>query len=114
MHEAGIAMSIIETAAAHLEKSGYGKVDSVSVRIGAASGVVPECLRFAFNAARAGTPLENAELLIEEVHVKGLCPACGKSFITEEKYFLSCPGCGQPGVRMVAGRELDIMEIEVS
>ena len=64
MHEASIAMSIIETTAAHLERSGYGKVDYVSVRIGAASGVVPDCLKFAFDAAKAGTPLENAELLI--------------------------------------------------
>lgn len=114
MHEASLIQSVIEICAAHLDKSGYSKVDCVSLRIGTATGVVPECLQFAFDAIKPGTPFEDARLLVEQVPLGGDCAACGKSFEVDEKYILSCPLCGASGVRLTQGRELDITEIEVS
>lgn len=114
MHEAGLALNIMEICGEHLERSGASRVDCVRLRLGAASGVEPECLRFAFDAAKPGTPFEKAGLEIEETAVKGSCPACGESFATKEKYILCCPCCGASGVRLTSGRELLITEIDVS
>lgn len=116
MHEASLALNMIEICSAHLARSGCDRVDCIHLRIGAASGVEPDCLRFAFDAIKPGTPFEKAALVVEEVPVKGSCPACGKSIVSKEKekYILSCPLCGASGVLVTEGRELFITEIDVS
>jgi Zn finger protein HypA/HybF involved in hydrogenase expression len=56
----------------------------------------------------------DAALLIEEVLVTGLCGDCGSTFVVEEEYILNCPVCRGNSFRITTGREMDIIDMEVS
>lgn len=114
MHEASIAMSILEIAFTEMESAGYVRVDSVDVRIGAAAGIMVDSLLFAFDAAKLDSPAHGAVINITHVPIKGDCKACGKGFASYEPYVLYCPVCDSAELRIESGRELDITSIEVS
>lgn len=113
MHEASIAQSLLDIATEECRKKGFNKIISVRIRIGKASGVMPEALLFAFDALKAGTMASGATLDIEEVPVSGHCDSCGSDFTVGEEYILKCPRCGSGSFRACSGRELDITEMEV-
>ncbi|MBM4129390.1 MAG: hydrogenase maturation nickel metallochaperone HypA, partial [Nitrospira sp.] len=83
------------------------------VRVGRASGVMPEALLFAFDAIKTGTVAEKASLTIDEIPIGGFCSSCNSEFSVEEPYVLFCPKCGETSFRLNTGRELDIQEMEV-
>jgi hydrogenase nickel incorporation protein HypA/HybF len=112
MHEASIALSILEIAEENCKKAGYGRVTSVGVKVGRASGVLPGALLLAFDVVKTGTIAAEATLLIEDIPLGGSCRACGGDFTSEERYVLSCPACGSLEFAINSGRELDIVEIE--
>jgi len=114
MHEASIAASLLDTVSRHCAKSGYARIDSINVKIGRASGIMPDALIFAFNALKYGTPAGEAVLNVEEVPVSGHCDGCASGFLVEEDFVLSCPLCGGSQFRITSGRELDIIDMEVS
>jgi hydrogenase nickel incorporation protein HypA/HybF len=114
MHEVSIAEGLIEAAVRECMGSGFNHIDHIKVRIGKASGVMPEALLFAFDIVKLETIASNALLMIEEVPVSGHCRDCKADFITEEKFVLSCPYCGSMSYAVTSGRELEITELEVS
>jgi hydrogenase nickel incorporation protein HypA/HybF len=111
MHELSIALSMIEQVeqqpAAHT-----GGVRSIQVRIGALSGVDVEALRFAWEIARAGTPLAEVQLEIEHIPLRVRCPQCGRTR-TPEIQSIACPDCAGAEQEIVAGRELELVSLEV-
>lgn len=114
MHELSLAQGLIEIVLEECRKSGNERVEAVNVRIGRASGIMPDALLFAFEAIKAGSVAQDAVLNIEEVPVSGLCRECGASFVVEEDYVLSCPVCEGSSFSVTTGREMDIVDIEVS
>jgi hydrogenase nickel incorporation protein HypA/HybF len=112
MHEASIAQAIIETLEEECKKHN-GHLKKVKLRIGRATGVMPDALSFAFEACRAGTVAERAGLEIEEVPLMGRCRQCKIEFISEDDVFLICPQCDSPWVDCISGRELEIIELEL-
>jgi hydrogenase nickel incorporation protein HypA/HybF len=113
MHEVSIARSLLDIAIDNCVKQGYQGIELIKVKIGKASGVVPDSLLFAFEAMKVGTIAEKASLTIDEVPVSGYCDGCEMYFTVEEKYVLTCPKCGNTTFRLETGRELNIDEIEV-
>ena len=113
MHEASIALSILEIAEDHCRKAGFSAIRSVEVKVGAASGIMPEALRMAFDIAKLDTPAHEAALTIIEIPLGGTCRDCGGGFTTEEQFILACPACGGKNFKFETGRELDVSEIEV-
>jgi hydrogenase nickel incorporation protein HypA/HybF len=111
MHELSVALGIVDVAAAEAGRQG-GRVTAVHLRLGPLSGVVKAALVSAFGLAREGTPLENAELVVEEVPLVGYCPACAADR-TLEPPLLLCPACGTPTPEVVSGRELEVTALEV-
>jgi hydrogenase nickel incorporation protein HypA/HybF len=113
MHEMGIAMQIVEIAAAsvppHLKGS---RVERVNLQVGKLSAVVPDSLRFCFEVVAKGTPLEGAELHIEELPVTARCRACRHEWTIEGPAF-TCPECASGDLELLSGRELDIRSIEL-
>jgi hydrogenase nickel incorporation protein HypA/HybF len=63
VHELAITESLAELVA---ERTSGRRVVRVNVRVGSRSGLVPEAMRFCFDVVTAGTPIEGAELVIEE------------------------------------------------
>ncbi|ACB77783.1 hydrogenase maturation nickel metallochaperone HypA [Opitutus terrae] len=114
MHEFGLAESALQSALAAARDAHAAQVLRVVIRIGELSGVDAESFRFAFASIRAGTPASEAELEIEAVPAKARCGACGRGFSPADSVDGGCPHCGSPHVTIAAGRELDLVRLEVS
>jgi hydrogenase nickel incorporation protein HypA/HybF len=114
MHEVSIAQGLLEIAIDNCLKRGYKGIELIKVKIGRASGIVADSLRFAFEALKVGTIAEKAVLTIEEIPVSGFCEKCNKNFTVEEAFVISCPFCGGTSFRIETGRELNIDEMEVN
>lgn len=113
MHEMGIALQIIEIAAAsipaHLK---HVRVAQVNLKIGKLTAVVPDSLRFCFDVAARETLLDGAVLNIEEKPVTARCKSCRHEWIVGEPVFV-CEQCGSGDIEIISGRELDIQSIEI-
>jgi hydrogenase nickel incorporation protein HypA/HybF len=114
MHEASIAASLLEIVSGQCRRSGYSRIESIHLKIGRASGIMTDALVFAFEALKEGSLAKEAVLEIEEVPVSGQCSDCNNAFTTEQEYIFNCPRCGGNSFRMTGGRELDIVDMEVS
>ena len=113
MHEMGLALEIIDIAAASIPADMVGaRIERVNLAIGKMSAVVSESLRFCFEVARRDTPLEGAELHIEEIPVRARCKGCGVEWTVDEPVF-RCPTCAGTAIEIISGRELDIQSIEI-
>lgn len=108
MHELAIAESVVEAV---LERTGDRQVRLVCLRVGRLSGVVPDALSFCFELATAGTALDGAGLEIEAPTGLGHCRACDRDFALDDLILLC--DCGSADVEVVAGRELQVMSVEV-
>jgi hydrogenase nickel incorporation protein HypA/HybF len=109
MHEMGIVMEIVDVVS---EASQGAKVARVVLEIGKLSMVVPDAVRFCFDLAAQGTPLEGAELAIVETPGRAACRDCGAEVILERP-FGRCR-CGGTDLEWLAGEELKIQTVEVS
>ena len=112
MHELSIALSVLDIVRSAAAESGLTHVTIVRLRVGRASGVQPEALRFAFDCSKAGTPAAAARLEIEEVPVGGHCEVCDCDFTSAEPYVLACPLCGGTSFRVITGDELHVLDLE--
>ena len=115
MHETALALSILDIVVEKCREAGGKSVDSVRVRIGKASGVMPEALTFAFDASKAGTAADKAVLDIETVPIGGTCGSCKKEFaVNDAQFVVTCPFCGSPLIELKTGREMEVVDMEIS
>lgn len=112
MHEASIALSLIEVAREVLREHGAARASALTVRVGEWSSVVPEALTAAFPACAEGTPLAGARLSIERVPGVGECPAHGPVRLDLTRG-LRCPQCGASTPRLLQGDELELEGLEL-
>jgi hydrogenase nickel incorporation protein HypA/HybF len=110
MHELSIAEGVVEVALRHARGR---RVAAVELKVGHLRQVVPSALEFAFGLVARGTPLEGAELRMEEVPAAGRCRSCGMDTPLPD-FPLSCRGCGGWDVEVMRGEELlvDALELE--
>jgi hydrogenase nickel incorporation protein HypA/HybF len=108
MHELGIAMRVVELAS---ESSGGSRVRRIVLEVGKLSAVLPDALRFCFDAAAEGTSAEGARLDIVEVPGLARCRACGGQ-VELSQPFGRC-ACGGSDLEWLSGEELRIKEMEV-
>jgi hydrogenase nickel incorporation protein HypA/HybF len=113
MHELSIALSILDFAGEESERRGGARVVAVHLKLGRLSGVVPEALRSAYELAREGSPLEKAELVIEDVPVEVYCAQCAAERALPAVVPLCCPVCGAVTPEIVRGRELEVVALEI-
>lgn len=114
MHEMGIALQIIDIASSALpDDVPDGQVETLNLKIGKLTAVVPESLRFCFNVASRDTRLAGARLNLEEIPVVVHCGECGSSSTIEKPPFV-CSTCGNGGIEIVSGRELMVVSIELA
>ncbi len=112
MHEAGIALNLIEAVEQRLESEPGARVSHIHVRIGELSGVSAEALEFAFSCLSAGTPLAGVSLVFEHVPLQVACEACGRTSVVEDLVF-RCPACGSEKTRVASGHELEVRSLEL-
>ena len=109
MHELSIAEAVVDIAARH---AAGRRVLVVELRVGHLRQVVPSALEFAFELVAQGTPVEGAELRMEEIPVVARCHGCE----TENElagFPLACPTCGRVDVELLQGEELSVDALEL-
>lgn len=109
MHELAITQNIVEICENHA--SGR-RIRSVRVEIGDLSGVVPEAVRFCFEACSRDTLLEGARLVIERVPGRARCRDCAAEQEVAT-FHEPCAACGGFGMELLSGTELRVRELEV-
>ncbi len=114
MHEMGIAMQIAEIAQSAIPKdAGDIEIESVNLRVGKLTAIVPESLRFCFEIVTKDTPLADAKLNIEEVPIVAVCKECyAETTITKADFH--CSKCESGKLDIISGRELTVSSIEVA
>ena len=114
MHEASIAISLVETVADLCRQQGYQEIERVRLKVGRAAGILPDALLFAFDMAKAGTVAANAELDIEYIPLNGRCRDCDSRFESHERYVFACPACRSSAIKITGGDEMQIVDMEVN
>jgi hydrogenase nickel incorporation protein HypA/HybF len=113
MHEASIALNLIDAVQRRLDGEPPAKVAVIHVRVGQLAGVSTEALDFAFQCLSAGTPLAGARLGFEHVPLTVACEACGRTSPVEDLVF-RCPACGSENTRVATGGELEVRTLELA
>lgn len=108
MHELSITRSVVAIVSEHASGA---RVIRVRLAIGRLSAIEPEAIRFCFDLCAAHTPAAGARLEIDEIPGRGICQDCG---VETALSVLAgrCQVCGSPALRIVAGQEMKITEIE--
>jgi hydrogenase nickel incorporation protein HypA/HybF len=113
MHEIAIVESIIDIISTEMKNHNMARVETIRLRIGEMSHIMPDALIFSFDVSSKGTPLEGAKLIIETVPTKGRCKGCGAEF-TIKDIFDICPECDGISYEIISGKELEIAEFDGS
>ena len=113
MHEMSLVEAILESLVPLCSSNDWHRIEKVVLRVGALRQVVPEALVFCFETASAGTPLEGANLEINEVPIRQSCMSCSREWGGDQPLG-RCPGCGSVEIETVSGVELDIESLEVA
>jgi hydrogenase nickel incorporation protein HypA/HybF len=108
MHELAIAQEIADVCG---ERCGGARVTRVVMRVGRLTAVLPDSLRFCFELATRGTPLEGASLEIVEEPARMRCRSCGVESELE-RHYLPCR-CGSYEREWLAGTALRVDAMEV-
>jgi hydrogenase nickel incorporation protein HypA/HybF len=112
MHEMSIALAVIGQVEEAAERAGdVTAVRSVRLQVGELAGVVPDALSFCFELACAGTVLEGAELVTDEVPGRARCAPCAHEWAVGMPPLLSCPRCDGGMTDLLSGRELQIVSV---
>ena len=109
MHELSITRSVVAIVA---ERAAGQRVTRVRLQIGCLSAVMPDAIRFCFDLCAVNTAAAGAQLEIEEIPGRGVCNDCG-SEVSLLALVGRCPLCGTASLRLIAGQELNIKEMEV-
>jgi hydrogenase nickel incorporation protein HypA/HybF len=109
LHELSIAESVVQIASRHANGR---RVTKVWLKVGHLRQVVPSALAFGFELVAEGTPVEGAELEMENVPATGLCRDCGAE--SQLKTFpLQCGVCGGFDLELLSGEELFVESLEL-
>ena len=112
MHEASIIMGVLETVTKQCKQDGYSKINSIRLRIGKASSILPDALQFAFEAIKINTIAHDAQLVIDSIPLGGSCKSCKQEFEVEN-YIFNCPYCQSPEIEVDKGFDMEIVDMDV-
>jgi hydrogenase nickel incorporation protein HypA/HybF len=89
------------------------RIVSITIRVGALSGIEPDLLTFAFDFFAKDTNAEGARFIVNKTEMSGRCKSCGNTEFTFEKFALSCPKCGSFEIQIDGDDQLMIEKMEV-
>ncbi len=112
MHELSLCAGIVDVLREQASAHDYARVKTVRLEVGELAGVEVEALRFGFDVAARGTLADGATLEIVPVPGTAWCLPCAREVVTHRR-FDPCPRCGTHQLRLLAGDELRIKELEV-
>lgn len=112
MHELSITQSILELAEKVGKEHGVQRVKTIHIRVGAYSGLLPQCIQAYFDVVSQGTLAEGARLDIQTLPVVVHCNSCGQDMEIDRRN-IRCPLCASTRLKMIQGREFYLEKLEV-
>ena len=113
MHELSLCDDLLGQVVAIAAKNNARSVESITVQIGALSGVEPLLLDSAFSMIKVGTVAEQAELILQTSPVIVLCQLCGiQSEVAANR--LLCNACQSHETTLVSGDELILASVALN
>ncbi len=109
MHELSIATVLVEACD---ERAAGARVLRVRLEIGRLAAVLPDALRFCFDVCAKGTAVEGAALEILDIEGRAVCQDCQRTVALATP--VGCCDCGSFNLRIIAGEELRVKEMEVA
>ena len=113
MHELTLATNLVELACRHADEHGAERIARITIRLGVLSGIA-RSLYFCFKPAARGTSCEHAVLQIVEVPLTVHCGHCNATKHPRALYNFRCPSCGHPTPKVLTGREMQLVSIELA
>ena len=113
MHELSIASSLADIASEHARTAGVARVESITLKLGGLTCVRRESLELSFEMVTQGTILDGARLNFIDVPITLFCKTCNQPVQIAGMQSLRCPHCDTPSGEILAGRELEIVSMEV-
>ena len=112
MHELTLANSLVDLASDYAQRHGALRVSSVTIRLGVLCGI-SRSLYFCFEPASRGTRCAGASLTILESPLSVFCANCNEAKTPRALHNLRCPDCGRRTPRVLTGREMELVSIEI-
>lgn len=112
MHELATLVNLMNIAEKAARENGAAKIRRLTLDVGAMTGIEPRYLQYYFPQASAGTMMEGAELVVNEIPVVITCRDCGIDYTPSKENDRRCPVCGSAAGAIVSGRELAVASIE--
>ena len=112
MHELGIAENILDIVRRSVPEGRASDVKNIRIRVGPFAGVVPDSLKFCFDALSGDAGMTNAALQIEQTALAASCRDCEDKFDVKNFEFI-CPVCGGGNLEIISGKELEVVEIDM-
>ena len=113
VHELSLCDDLISQVIAIAAQHNAESVESITVQIGALSGVEPLLLESAFALIKVGTLAEKAELILQTAPVIVLCSQCGtQSEVAANR--LLCSACGSHETTLISGDELILASVALN
>lgn len=112
MHEMSLSRNMVGIIESQAARHGFARVSRVRLEIGALSCVEPEALGFCFDAITRGTRAEGATLEILDIPGLAWCRDCDVA-VPIGQLGEPCPRCRGYRLRIQAGNEIRIKDLEV-
>ena len=113
MHELSVCMALLEQVQRIAKQHDAVRVEKITLKIGALSGIEISLLEHAYPLAAVGTVAEHAKLVIESMPVRVKCTECGaESEVLPNR--LVCGVCGDFRTRLLSGDEMLLGRLELS
>jgi hydrogenase nickel incorporation protein HypA/HybF len=112
MHELSLMEALRDQALAAARAEGAVRIAAIRLRVGELAGVEMDALRFAFPLVMEGTLAAGAELRIEIEPAECHCTVCAAPFPAPHGC-CDCPRCGTISRRLLRGRDLRLLSLEV-
>ena len=114
MHELSLCKTIVDTVLKEMKKNDLpaGSLLSTKIEVGAMRQIVPEQMRFAYEALTKNTIAAGSDLDIMVLPVIVKCNTCGWQGEIDSP-MAYCPECYSIDTQLMQGKELTLEKIEV-
>ena len=113
MHELSLCDDLLGQVVTIAKQNNARSVESITVQIGALSGVEPVLLDSAFSMIKVGTVAEQAQLIMQTLPITVICQRCGtQSEVAANR--LLCHACQSHETTLLSGDELLLASVALN
>lgn len=112
MHELSITENILKIVIDEGKKNNVNKINTINIKMGALSELLPECINYYFDIISKGTIAEGALLKVNKLPLKVYCNHCKNISETDIRNF-RCTLCKSQNVTIKQGNEFYVDSIDV-